>query len=711
MAIKFNPLTGNFDFTGSGGGGGGSSYIDGEVAVYTDLPLDGTAAINTAWLVREASGAWLLARKPAGIYIRSATAGVSRDADYTYAGILPDVFNDANFLLYDNGDSSKNLAFQLSGITTGTTRTITVPDANITLDDSGDTRDPNAHAASHLPDGADEIFDQSLNTTDSPTFNIVSASLVSADTLFSSNPIETVGGIALKDNATDNTVTLLVTADTISANRNIIAPDASGTLALQGAITTSGLTQSTARILGRTTASTGAVEEIQIGSGLSLSAGELSSTVSAGIPATLLDAKGDLIVASAADTAARLAVGGTNGHVLTVDSTETLGVKWAAAAAGGITAVGASTADVLSVSGSDLVADDPNADRIIFWDDSESKLRYLEAGSGLSLSGTTLTATATGTIGGSSGSVDNAICRADGTGTTTIESSDINILDATTSTQNNVAITNEHSGQTNSALVVGTKGNGAFICSPARPNGLATGGNARGNFATDLQKERATNSRVASGGYSFIGSGYNNSATNTYAAVCSGDGNQATGPRSFIGSGVTNTASGTESAVITGTSNTASASNACVIAGTFGVADRALIVVHSAGRFGGVSGSAQQLRHVGFGTTTTNSAVTILSLAIPASKVVAMIVNVVGTKSDGSACAHFVRQYALKNVGGTTSQIYAAATVGTDSAASTSVTLSANDTTDAFVLEATGIASETWRWVASVDAVEVSYAT
>jgi hypothetical protein len=105
--------------------------------------------------------------------------------------------------------------------------------------------------------------------------------------------------------------------------------------AASGSITTSGLTQATARILGRTTASTGAIEEIQIGSGLSLSAGELSSTVSAGIPATLLDAKGDLIVASAADTVARLPVGGTNGHVLTVDSAETLGVKWAAAAGGG----------------------------------------------------------------------------------------------------------------------------------------------------------------------------------------------------------------------------------------------------------------------------------------------------------------------------------------------------------------------------------------
>ena len=47
-----------------------------------------------------------------------------------------------------------------------------------------------------------------------------------------------------------------------------------------------------------------------------------------GIPATLLDAKGDLIVATAADTAARLAVG-TNGHALVADSGASTGVKWA----------------------------------------------------------------------------------------------------------------------------------------------------------------------------------------------------------------------------------------------------------------------------------------------------------------------------------------------------------------------------------------------
>jgi hypothetical protein len=126
MAIKFNPLTGNFDFTGSGGGGG-SSYIDGEVQNFSALPTANPPAVDSAYLVREPEGTWLISRKPAGIYIRVATTG-TRATDWTYAGILPDVFNDANFLLYDNGDSSKNLAFQLSGITTGTTRTLTVAD-------------------------------------------------------------------------------------------------------------------------------------------------------------------------------------------------------------------------------------------------------------------------------------------------------------------------------------------------------------------------------------------------------------------------------------------------------------------------------------------------------------------------------------------------------------------------------------------------------
>ncbi len=62
----------------------------------------------------------------------------------------------------------------------------------------------------------------------------------------------------------------------------------------------------------------------------------------------IIDAKGDLIVGTAADTPARLAVGGTNGHVLTVDSAEASGIKWAAVVAGGMTLISETVASGLS---------------------------------------------------------------------------------------------------------------------------------------------------------------------------------------------------------------------------------------------------------------------------------------------------------------------------------------------------------------------------
>lgn len=48
---------------------------------------------------------------------------------------------------------------------------------------------------------------------------------------------------------------------------------------------------------------------------------------SGAISATLVDAKGDLIVATTNDTVTRVAVG-TNGHLLTADSAQSAGVKW-----------------------------------------------------------------------------------------------------------------------------------------------------------------------------------------------------------------------------------------------------------------------------------------------------------------------------------------------------------------------------------------------
>jgi hypothetical protein len=78
------------------------------------------------------------------------------------------------------------------------------------------------------------------------------------------------------------------------------------------------------------------------------------NNASAGIAKTIVDAKGDIIAATAADTVSRLAVG-ANDTVLTADSTAATGLKWAAVAGGSMTLLsttslsGTSTTSISSI--------------------------------------------------------------------------------------------------------------------------------------------------------------------------------------------------------------------------------------------------------------------------------------------------------------------------------------------------------------------------
>jgi hypothetical protein len=93
----------------------------------------------------------------------------------------------------------------------------------------------------------------------------------------------------------------------------------------------------TVGILSGTTSNLGAV---QLSDSTSSTSTTLAATANAvkttydlangAVAKSIVDAKGDLIAATAADTVSRLAVG-TNGQVLTADSTAATGIKWASA--------------------------------------------------------------------------------------------------------------------------------------------------------------------------------------------------------------------------------------------------------------------------------------------------------------------------------------------------------------------------------------------
>lgn len=76
----------------------------------------------------------------------------------------------------------------------------------------------------------------------------------------------------------------------------------------------------------------------------------------AGIPPSIVDAKGDLIAATANDTVARVAVG-ADGQILTADAAAPTGVKWAAGVAGAILAtIVDAKGDIIAATAPDTVA-------------------------------------------------------------------------------------------------------------------------------------------------------------------------------------------------------------------------------------------------------------------------------------------------------------------------------------------------------------------
>jgi hypothetical protein len=129
--------------------------------------------------------------------------------------------------------------------------------------------------------GVTSAIQTQLNAKGAGTVTSVALSLPALFTV-SGSPITTTGTItATLATQTANTVFAGPTTGSAAAPtfRALVAGDIPAlSYASTGAVTSSGLTMSTARLLGRSTASTGAIEEITVGTGLTLSGGTLSAT-------------------------------------------------------------------------------------------------------------------------------------------------------------------------------------------------------------------------------------------------------------------------------------------------------------------------------------------------------------------------------------------------------------------------------------------------
>ncbi len=98
-----------------------------EVDVYADLPPAASVS-GLIYVVLNSSGTswWLTTKYDAGMWY-------SNGATWTHLGDTPSYFYSDTFRIRDSADTSKMLAFDLSGISAITTRTLTIPNANGTI--------------------------------------------------------------------------------------------------------------------------------------------------------------------------------------------------------------------------------------------------------------------------------------------------------------------------------------------------------------------------------------------------------------------------------------------------------------------------------------------------------------------------------------------------------------------------------------------------
>jgi hypothetical protein len=217
---------------------------------------------------------------------------------------------DSTVAFVDNSDSTKKVKLEVSGVTTATTRTLTVPDADLTLVGIATTQ-----TLTNKTIDADQNTITNIENADIKAAAAIDATKIANGTV-DNTEFQRLNGVT--DTIVSISATQTLTNKSIDADQNTITNIENADIKAAAAIDATKIAD-------------GSVNNTKFQYINSLTS-NAQTQLDAKIANSLVDAKGDLITATADNTPARLAVG-SDGNVLTADSTQATGIRWAAPSA------------------------------------------------------------------------------------------------------------------------------------------------------------------------------------------------------------------------------------------------------------------------------------------------------------------------------------------------------------------------------------------
>jgi hypothetical protein len=478
------------------------------------------------------------------------------------------------------------------------------------------------------------------------------------------------------------------------------------------------------KLLGRHAGTAGDAQEISVDGGLEFNGGQIRRSALTG---DVTASAGDGVTTIASGVVSTAKMGGdvtTAGKALLDDvdaaaQRTTLGLGTAATSATGDFAAASHTHTL-----SNLTQSGATTGQVAQWDGTAW-----------------VPVTFSGGIGGSTGSTDNALLRADGTGGATVQSSSVSVEDDTTLSAAQWTVgPSSYSGRSfakfcgvgsNISVHLGITGTGFLTWH--MPDGTVAGGDNRGNNAVDFTYYRALAANIASGAGAVAFQRSRASGGDAFAIGSS----IASGGYSFSGGQSNATASGTNSwtfgyGTISSGSYASSFGLFSIASGSFTTAhgERALATVYGqvsegSGMFG-ATGDAQRSRLLARRSTTDATPSNLFSdgssarVVVPANSSGRARITITARRAtSGAETMTWTREVAWQRGVAASTVTVDVQTIGTDrgytggawgAGPAWSIAITADTANGAIDISVTGAAATNIRWVASIEWVETTFA-